>query len=240
MPLFPVVPNVPGVPPVARNPGVAIPAAPVMLIADAVSVVQGIAALFGTNWGIFLNGVQVVGQDVNSIFNVVSGSGTGNVLDFDVKTSWSIAEYPVEQGGFQSYNKVQHPYDVAITVTAGGSLSNRQQLLDQVDAIMGSTQEFDVIMPEKAFIGVNPINYGISRRHDHGLGLLIIPIFFKQVRPASAPQFSGTAASVAGTATTNQAPSIPSPTPQFASATSQVQAGQVSPGQVPASVAGAL
>jgi hypothetical protein len=235
MALFPVVPNVPGVPAVPRLPGAAIPAQPVLLVADAVSVIQSIAGLFGTNWGVFdSNGVQVVGQDVNSILNVVSGIGTGNVLDLDFKASWTIPEYPVEQGGFQSYNKVQRPYDVALTVTAGGSNANRQLLLDQVIAIIGSTDLYTVGMPEMPIAGVNPIGYGFSRRHDHGLGLLMITMLFKQVRPGGNPQFSTTgtpASTAAASPTTGGAAPITSPTTPFAASTSQVQTGQVSPVQ---------
>lgn len=242
MPLYPVVPNVPGVPPVARLPGAAIPAQPVLLVADAASLIQSVAALFGTNWGVFdSNGVQVVGQGVNSIFNVVSGLGTGNVLDLDFKAGWSIPTYPVEQGGFQSYNKVQRPYDVAVTVTAGGSNANRQLLLDQVIAIMGSTALFTVGMPEMPIAGVNPVNYGFSRRHDHGLGLLMVTIFFQQVRPGGNPQFSttGTPTSTAVAApTTGDVPPITSPTRP--SLTSQVQTGPSSPVQAPPSVVSAV
>lgn len=243
MPLFPTVPNAPGVPPVARLPGASIPANPVLLVADAASIVQGVASFFGTDWGVFLNGVQVVGQGVNSILNVVTGLGTGNVLDLDFKGSWVISENPVEGGAFQSYNKVQRPYDVALTVTAGGVKANRQLLLNQVIAIMGSTELYTIGMPEQPIDGVNPINYGFSRRHDHGLGLLIISVFFKQVRPAGNPQFStvGTPSSAAATSgATGTAANITSPTTQFASATSQSQTGVVSPTQAPASVVTAI
>lgn len=242
--LFPVVPNAPGVPPVARLPGAAIPASPVLLIADAASVVQSVASLFGTSWGVFdSNGNQVVGQGVNSILNVVTGLGTGNVLDLDFHASWAISESPVEQGAFQSYNKVQRPYDVSLTVTAGGSNANRSLLLNQVIALMPSTDLFTVGMPEQSIASVNPINYAFSRRADRGLGLLIITIFFKQIRPAGNPQFSttGTPASTAAAAgTTGGVANITSPTTQFASATSQSQTGVVSPMQAPSSVVGAV
>jgi hypothetical protein len=162
----------------------------VLLTADAVSVLN---AFSGPQWGIFLNGVQVVGQNVlvNFLTSLV-GFGNGNFLDLDYKVRWAIAEYPVEQGAFQSYNKVQTPFDIAVTITAGGSVVNRELLLTQVEAIIGSTDTFQIRMPEGSFDSVNPVAYGYRRSADRGLGLLEVSILFKQIRPAGNPIFSTT------------------------------------------------
>lgn len=200
----------------------------VLLAADAVSVVS---AFLGPTWGIFLNGVQVVGQNVNNIINVVSGLGSGNFLDLDYRAHFSISNYPVEQGAFQSYNKVQEPYDVVVTVTAGGTIANRAALLDQVQAIIGTTDLYTVLMPEGTLVGLNPTSYSYSRRHDHGLGLLMVSIVFQQVRPAGDPQFSTTAnpnTTGAATPTTGGPPPITNPVTGFVSSTSAISLGVMS------------
>jgi hypothetical protein len=200
----------------------------VLLAADAVSI---LGIFTGPEWGIFLNGVQVVGQDVNNIINIISGLGNGNFLDLDYKARFSISNYPVEQGAFQSYNKVQSPYEVAVTVTAGGTAANRIQLLNQVQTIIGTTDLYTVNMPEGTLSGLNPVSYGYQRRHDNGLGLLIVTIMFQQVRPAGDPVFSttGTASNTAAAAAmTGPVAPITNPVTGFAASTSAVSLGVVS------------
>lgn len=233
MALFPVVPNVPGVPPVARLPGASpIPTA-VLLVGDVAGIVN---SFLGPQWGIFtqpafgLPRTQVVGQGISNIISAVTGLGTNNFLDLDFRSSYSISEYSVEAGGFQSYNKVQRPYDVACTVTAGGTVTNREALLAQVEGIISSIDLFSVQMPERPLGNVNPVNYGYSRRSDRGLGLLMVTIMFKQVRPAGDPQFSTTSTTgTAAASSTSTAPDISNPVPAAASATTRVPTGVVSP-----------
>lgn len=212
-----------------------------LLTADAVSV---ISAFSGPQWGIFLNGVQVVGQDILGAFlSNVTGFGNGNFLDLDFHERFSISEYPVEQGAFQSYNKVQSPFDVAVTITAGGSDANRTLLLIQVEAIIGSTDLYTVAMPEGTLNSVNPIAYGYRRQHDRGLGLLEINILFKQVRPAGNPVFSTTQTTgntPASAPTTGGVAPITNPTPAFTPSTSQSYLGIFSATTTPTSVASAV
>jgi hypothetical protein len=200
----------------------------VLLTADAISV---LSAFSGPEWGVFLNGVQVVGQNVNNIINIVSGLGSGNFLDLDYRAHFSISNYPVEQGAFQSYNKVQSPYDVAVTITAGGTVANRAALLSQVQAIIGTTEQYTVLMPEGSLVSLNPISYSYHRRHDSGLGLLMVTIVFQQVRPAGDPQFSTTAnTSNTGAAapTTGGPPPITNPVTGFIASTSAISLGVMS------------
>ena len=200
----------------------------VLLTADAVSV---LSAFFGPDWGIFLNGTQVVGQNINNIINIVSGLGSGNFLDLDYRAHFAISNYPVEQGAFQSYNKVQTPYEVAVTVTAGGTIANRALLLSQVQAIIGTTDLYTVIMPEGSLESLNPIAYTYHRRHDSGLGLLIVTIIFQQVRPAGDPQFSTTSnpnTTGAAASTTGAVTPITNPVTGFVASTSAISIGVMS------------
>lgn len=212
-----------------------------LLTADAVSVIN---AFSGPQWGIFLNGIQVVGQGfLGAFLGNVTGFGNGNFLDLDYHVRYAISEYPVEQGAFQSYNKVQTPFDVAVTITAGGSDANRTLLLTQVEAIIGSTNTYTVVMPEGTLNSVNPIAYGYRRQPDRGLGLLEVNILFKQVRPAGNPTFSTTqtTGNTASSAPTTGGPApITNPTPAFTPSTSQSYLGIFSASITPTSVASAV
>jgi hypothetical protein len=168
---MPFVPNFPGVPPLSSYaPATAL----ALLVTDAWSLVfPGIP-----QWGIFFQGVPVVVAD--------------SVISFEYKEDWSISSYPVEQGGFETYNKVAVPFDVRVTYSAGGTPANRQALQASVDAIMSSLDLFDVVTPEKVFLSVNPTHQDFRRTSSDGVGLLRISVWCEQVRVTAQAQFSNT------------------------------------------------
>ena len=113
------VPNLPGVPALSSF---ASPAAGVVLLtADAVSLIT--QALY-PQWGIYLNGSPILASSAQPLFNLGTlinaaesllnslSFGIFSVVDFAYKQDWTVSTYPVEEGGFQSYDKVQHPFDV--------------------------------------------------------------------------------------------------------------------------------
>jgi len=169
---MPFVPQFPGVPPLSSY---APPAALALLTIDAVLslVVPGVP-----QWGIFFQGFPVVVAD--------------SVVSFEYKEDWSISSYPVEQGGFESYNKVQVPFDVRVTYTAGGSPFNRLALQASIDAIMPSLDLFDVVTPEKVFLSVNPTHQDFRRTSLDGVGLLKVSVWCEQVRVEAQAQFTNT------------------------------------------------
>ena len=46
-------------------------------------------------------------------------------LAFEYVRDSNVSKYPVEQGGFESYNKVQAPRGVKLTFTKGGTISDK-------------------------------------------------------------------------------------------------------------------
>lgn len=91
LPAFPNVPDMPGVPPVARAIGTNLLAAGTLLGFD----------LFSTSaveqWGII---------DSHYKFQIVADS----FVSMDVDRSREVADYPIEKGTFASYNKVKRPF----------------------------------------------------------------------------------------------------------------------------------
>ena len=82
-----------------------------MLVEDAASVLLGLITAT-PQWGIYLNGVAVLSYD--------------NQMSFGYKQDWKISTYPVEQGSFQSYDKVQLPFEVRMRVA--GSVSSARSM----------------------------------------------------------------------------------------------------------------
>lgn len=136
----------------------------------------------GTQWGIFdTNGNQVVQPD--------------SVVGFDYRKEYTISDYPVELGAFESYDKVETPYEITIRMTKGGSLSDRQTFLANIDAIKGDTNLYSIATPEVTLVNGNIISVDYSRKNDHGVGLITVDCRVVEVRETAQQQFSNTPSS---------------------------------------------
>lgn len=178
------VPNLPGVPPLLQppgNPGIPLPT---LLNADVASVGQA----FPEQWGIF--------------------GGSGSVVLFDTvvkveyRQGWVVADFPLEQGAFESYDKVETPYDVRIRFGAGKNVANRRKLIQSVKAIAGDLKLYTVITPEDVLPSVNVQHFDYVRTRENGLGVLQLEIWLLQIRINSGQtQTTGGANATDGTAT---------------------------------------
>lgn len=158
-------------------------------------------------WGVFLGGVPVVVAET--------------VTEMGYKQDWAIADYPVERGGFESYDKVNTPFAVHMQFVSGGTEEKRQALLDSIAAIGDTLTLFDVVTPEAVYVGVNVQSYNYRRATRNGVGLMIVNVVFLEIREEGSTDFknakvpSGYAASQAGnvqaTATTESADVVVGP-----------------------------
>lgn len=167
---MPNVPNVPGVP-ILRAYSAA--SSIILLTSD---LVRSLLGPFATRWGIFRNGLPVIDAD--------------NMVRFEFRTDYSISDYPIEAGGFQSYNKVGRPSDIRVRISSGGSEQNRQALIESVLAVMSTTDLYDVVTPEKVFIGYNFDHCDWHRAAKENNGLLPIDVWLKEIRETATSTFS--------------------------------------------------
>ncbi len=174
MTTFPNVPPVPGVPPVPRDPSNPI-GLPSLLTSDDPSAIDSPT---DTPWGLFLDGDSVVEAD--------------NVVSFEYKQDWTISTYPLEKGAFESYDKVQVPFESRIRFSRGGSESDRQAFLDSIAAIAGDMNLYDAVTPEEVYTSVNIQHYDYERTSQNGVGLITVDLWVMQVRVTAQQAFSNT------------------------------------------------
>lgn len=186
--------NFPGVPPLLNF---QFPAAPTLLLADQVDTGQ-----FSKRWGVFKNGRPVIQFDA--------------FISIDYRQGWTLADFPLEQGAFQSYDKVSLPFDVRVKFAAGGSLENRAQMLSSVQAIAKTLERYEVVTPEVVYTSVNVQHYDYRRNATNGNGLLQIELWLLEVRIGANAAGQGLiqtgGASPATTTTTSSEGSTPFPT----------------------------
>lgn len=206
VPRYPDVPDQDGVPDLLKDPTRAV-FTEILVEADVSIILNSI--FLGPQWGIFTaTGLPVLFPDT--------------MITFDARREFRISDYPVEQGGFESYDKVQVPSDIRIRLGCDGSTTPMDLFLLQVDNAAESTNLYVVVTPDKSYPSMNITHYDSRRTRETGLGVLQVDVWFQEIRETVQVRFTNTkdptgaaqinAGSVqAGTPTPAQAAQLPVP-----------------------------
>ena len=171
---FPDVPIAPGVPALPRDPNIPQSVIP-LLTSDTPGLIPG--SPIQQQWGLFLNGVAAITAE--------------SVQSFDFRSDWTIADYPVEGGQFESYDKVTNPFDIKLRFQVGGPIQAREALLASLEIAAPSLNLYDAQTPERTYTNVNITHYSYQRTATRGLGLLVVDVWVQQVRVSATVQFTG-------------------------------------------------
>lgn len=207
------IPGLPALPPAAA----ALFETVVSLVGDAINGSSAAQSQFG----IFLNGDPVVVSD--------------NVISFEYSQDFKISNYPVEQGSFASYNKVQQPFEVKFRFSTGGGSTDHQATLASIAAVIADTNLYDVATPDATYSNLNFVHQDY-RQSAERIGLLVIDVRCEEVRPASLASSTTTTTSPDGTTTTSSSttqisiiPGSQINSPQSPSASPIVNGGNLQP-----------
>lgn len=173
-----------------------------------------------TRWGIFDSAGKPIynpQQFLNLPESIVGALG-GTTLSTDgveYSKETRVSDFPLEQGSFAAYNKVELPAEPVVTFAMSGSENDRTQFLNAIDLACLSTDLYSVVTPEKVYINYSIERYSYERKSGRGATLLIVQIGLKEIRQVSA----------------QYAQITPSPinTPKNANATPQSDSGKVQP-----------
>lgn len=141
-----------------------------------------------------------------------------NVIAFDYKKNWKIADYPIEQGGFSTYDKVTLPFDAKITFSRGGTETDRAKFLSALEYIGSSFQLYNIVTPERTYLNASVETFGYNRSATDGAGLITVDIGLKEIRQVATKTFTKTASPSAQNSanTGNQQPQAPTTSQQSA------------------------
>jgi hypothetical protein len=196
------VPPFPGVPPLS---GVQA-ALPIItaLIADASNVQAASSA--APQWGVFMDADAVIVPD--------------SIIGVEKTKECRISDYPVEDGSFQSYNKVETPFDAHVTMTKGGSDADRADFLDTLEDIVGSLDLYDVVTPERTYESANLERYSYERTSRAGATMITATLWLREVRVTATSAFSNVAQPASATAKDGGSVQAAAPTPDQTAAAS--------------------
>ena len=174
--IFPLVPNLPGVPALARSGAIILDA----LTLGKLGLADALDAALGTNgpqWGIF----DATGQPIAVADSIVS---------VGYRNSNRISDYPQELGAFASYNKVENPYNIKVRMTRGGTEDDRAQFIKALDAAEASMQLFSVMMPEATYLSASIEGIEYMRESGGGAYLITADISLIEIRNTVTAAFS--------------------------------------------------
>ena len=104
-------------------------------------------------------------------------------IDFEYREEHKIPNYPVEDGGFASYNKVALPFDVRVTVSCNGNgTMTKEDFLTAIESLINSLTLLNVITPNKIYTNCNLIHVDYRREAKQGVSLIIAKLYFQEVR----------------------------------------------------------
>lgn len=129
-------------------------------------------------WGIYQKGDVVVAAD--------------SVVSFEYRREWHVADFPQEAGAFASYNKVGHPFDVRVSMSKGGTESERSYFLATIESVAASLDLYEVWTPERTYLNVNIARVDYRRTARQGAGLITVDLWLVEIRATATAMLSGT------------------------------------------------
>lgn len=186
-PVFPDVPKSDGVPAVNRdasNPGTDTQG---QLTSDAITVTSSAK----DQWGLY----RAEGNAKALAPDSVSSVGYG--------AEYRIADYPLQDGKFETYDKVQLPFEANLVVTKGGSVADRREFLRALDDLRSDTELYNVVTPEWTYLNVNIARVTIDRSREQGANLITAEILLREIRVNATATFSSSKSPSAATPTSN-------------------------------------
>ena len=134
-----------------------------------------------------------LGQDAGPQWGLFKASGIvavqgETVVGFDYRREAQVADFPVEKGGFGSYNKVQRPYDVKITIAQASDVETRKDFIEQCENVLNSLDLYFAITPEFYFPDLNVVDVEYRRTRERGCSMICADLHCRQIRQVQAGQ----------------------------------------------------
>jgi len=189
-PQFPNVPKLPGVPQLSRSPQ--FPAAPSPVLGLALALGKLWKSVFSQpTWAIYKSLPQGA-QDAKNASDLptvrVIATRVPVVVpdsfgEFATRNEYAVVDYPVQDGGFASFNKVASPLEISVRMVKGGTQDARKRFLESLDAIAGTTELYDIVTPEKTYLNVNVTRVENARRGARGAYFMSeVDVYFREIR----------------------------------------------------------
>lgn len=143
-----------------------------------------------TNVGISLGGAALINGVFGKVWGIVNEFGipvvlADTVLGMNYDAGSSISKYPVEQGSFASFNKVNAPSMATVQMAKGsGGVLERGLFLAQLEGLLKSTLSFHIITPEYVYLNFQIVGINHARTAQDGATMITVNLDLEEVLEA--------------------------------------------------------
>lgn len=104
----------------------------------------------------------------------------------DVANESRVTQYPTEPNSFASYNKVQSPGTINVTVALTGGAISRSAVVDRLQELVASTDLLSIVTPEKTYTDYTLESFDYQRTSSDGVDRLKVNLRLVEVKQVSA------------------------------------------------------
>lgn len=133
------------------------------------------------------------------------------VPKFEFRNEQRVADYPMEQGAFASYNKVATPFQIrmqmvcsglnyaqsaaqavknALNIDIGQNYASRPDFLDTLDYMLATTDLFTIVTPDATYPNATMEHYDYRKESNNGATMLKIEAWFREIRVTAGSTYS--------------------------------------------------
>ncbi|MDR1396857.1 MAG: hypothetical protein LBJ14_03920 [Desulfarculales bacterium] len=103
-------------------------------------------------------------------------------IDLDLRSRSQALAYPIEAGGFASYNKTDSPLDIRVSLAAQGSDSDFEYILARLEQYKRQAVKLAVVTPAALYQSMTLEKYSYKRSREAGAGMLTVELDLVEVR----------------------------------------------------------
>jgi hypothetical protein len=103
-------------------------------------------------------------------------------LDIDLKNAGQALSYPIEEGSFANYNKVESPLDMRVSLATQGTDADFEYILTKLDEYKREAVKLSVATPARLYESLTLETYSYKRGREAGAGILTVELTLVEVR----------------------------------------------------------
>lgn len=115
-------------------------------------------------------------------------------VDSFVEVSYSkefnTPAYPLEGGGFETYNKIEAPYEARIVLTKGGEEDVKKVFIETLERFNRSLDLLQIETPSKSYANANIVRLQIARTREQGADLIRAEVSLREIRAVTTNTFT--------------------------------------------------
>lgn len=130
-------------------------------------------------------------RDSRARWTLMNASGDAAVtftsfLSMELRNESLLLDGPVEEGSFATYNKIETPLEVDVSLGIQGDDAELQSTLDTLNNLQAGLELISLITPDAEYTDLNLFGFSFRRRREDGVGVLWVDLMLKSVKQVKA------------------------------------------------------